>query len=291
MDHLAGKGIDLLIQFRHSRRLKQWKVETAPFYVKDNLKRFSLLASAVAVRDVRVVDVKGDTPPKPYLPILHKMAHPALLADHGFGWSDGETIFLPVSIIDMQAEAKQEILAKILLFFLSTQISFGSLTTALKNRKLLERENLVADLYWIIENTRLCHSLKKDFPGLFSNWEALTSYLMTRRPVSRQLNRAERRVEDFFKKSIKASIEGAPVPGSATESLLMARSIKNKWLEEGFPIKRYRGMVPFTPWGKLIPGKIKDGSSAGSPADESKEQEKTPDGKEHTDGKTTGTDI
>ena len=208
MEHLAGKGIDLLIQFRHSRRLKRWEVDAAPLQVKDNLKRFSLLASAVAGRDVRVVDVKGDTPPKPYLPILHKMAHPALLADHGFGWSDGETIFLPVSVIDMQTEGEQEVLAKTLLFFLSTQISSGSLTTVLKNRKFIERERLVADLYWIIENTRLFHSLKKDFPGLFSNWEELTSYLMTRRPISEQLNRAERRVEAFFKESIKATVTG-----------------------------------------------------------------------------------
>ena len=65
----------------------------------------------------------------------------------------------------------------------------------------------------------------------------------------------------------------------------MAKSIKKRWLEEGISIKRYRGMVPFTPWGKLIPNRINGNPTTDISNDESKESDKTPEGREHTDEK------
>jgi nitric oxide reductase NorD protein len=281
MEHLAGKGIDRIIRFIHSRRLKRWTHDSAPFSTKESLRRFSLLATAVTGRDLRVVDLKGDPPPRPYLPILHKMAHPALLADHGFAWSDGEAIFLPVSLIDMRSIAEQERIATIIIFFLSLQIRHGSLKTARLNRKTLEGDTLLADLYWIIENTRLFHILRNDFPGLMRDWEELSGRLLSRRPAHGQINHVEKKVEEFLRDSLKGAVIGeaasgsaTPKPGSAYESLLAAKELKERWAAEGLPIRRFRAMVPFTPWGRLIPGKVKDSSDPGLGTDVKKEQEK-----------------
>lgn len=246
-----------------------------PFSTKERLKRLSILSTTVAGKDVRVVDIKGDTPPRPYLPVLHRMAHPALLADHGFAWSDGEAIFLPVSIIDMKTEDEQEHLIKTLIFFLSAQIRYGTLDWASLNRVLLEGDRLVADLYWIIENARLLRIIKRDYPGLFRAWGNIISHLMAGRPSSRHINRIEEKVEGFLKDVLEDN--GAVSTRTPEESLALAKALKDKWAEEVLPVRRYRAMVPFTPWGKLIPGRVRHETTVGTHQSGVEEAERTVD--------------
>ena len=263
MDHLAGKAVDKTAQFFYSRRLKKWQADAAPFYVGESLKRFAILASFLAGKDLRVVEVKGDTPPRPYLPILRKLAHPAILPDHGFGWSDGETLFLPVSIVDMPTLGEQAGLAKLLIFFLSAQVKYGSLETALKNRELLISDSLLADTYWILENTRLLNIMEKDFPGLFRHWKPTSDRLLSRRPGPDYLRRPEKKVEEFLCDLLSGTLSKSFLSldslDSPEASLTVAKNLKTKWQEEGLSFKRYRGLVPFAPWGRLLPGRIKDG--------------------------------
>ena len=108
MEHYLAKGVDRVIQFVHRKRMEALKGDGEPFIIDGNLRRFSALASMVAGRDLEVADIRGDTPPKPYWPVMYKMAHPALLPEHGFGWSDGQTLFFPVSGVETPDEAARE---------------------------------------------------------------------------------------------------------------------------------------------------------------------------------------
>jgi len=261
MEHLAGRGADRLVRLIHSRRLRTWKIDAAPLKTAEHLKRFTLLASAVAQREVRVVDMKGDPPPRPYLPILRRTAHPALLADHGFARTDGECVFLPVSLVDMSTAEDQERLARLTVFFLSAQIRCGSLCPALSHKALLSSDTLVADLYWIIENTRLSSLLSREYPGLLRDRDVVTSLLLKRRPPARLLSEAEAEVESFLAASIKG--ETSLSPGSASESLASAVTLKERWTREGLRSGRYRAMVPFAPWGRLIPERLNPAGVSG----------------------------
>ena len=261
MEEYIGKGIDRAAKFLHGRRIKRWVEDTASFEPGGHLGRFSALASIIAEREVRVVTLKGDVSTRRYRPILNKMAHHALLPKYGFGWSDGETIYLPISVSEMSTGKGQEALARLLLFFLSSQIRWGSLDFDSDEKSMLETDGLLADIYWIVENIRISHLLFNNFPGIMKNWEEIVPYVSKRRPSLSQLNKAEQKVEELLMNKlfeISSAISPAETSG---ESLKRAESIKEKWIEEGIPIKKYRGMVPFVPWGRLVPGRIKtDGS-------------------------------
>lgn len=258
MEHLLAKGVDKAIQFVHRKRMEALKGGGEPFVVSANLRRFSALASMVAGRELEVADIRGDTPPRPYWPVMYKMAHPALLPEHGFGWSDGETLFFPVSVVEMPDEASREELAVALVFFLSFQVKCGTLAVALQNRPLLDSDRFVADLFWIIENNRLYGEILREYPGAVRSWAGLSRYLLEKRPASRYLNQPEKKVEQFLKETVEAC--GVPSnPGSAGDSLRRAVEIKNNWTAEGIKTGRYRAIIPFFPWGKLIPERIKDG--------------------------------
>lgn len=263
MEHLIAKGVDKAIQFVHRRRIDAWTGEGEPFAVEGNQRRFSAVASMVAGREVEVADLRGDTPPRPYWPVLYKMAHPALLPEHGFGWSDGEKLFFPVSVVEMPDEAAREDLAKTLLFFLSFQIRCGTLDAAHRNKGMLEHDRLVADLFWIIENTRLHSEIRREYPGAVRNWGAMAGYMLEKRPSARYLNKTETKVEEFLKETVErtftASANSAYASGSAEDSLRFAAGLKEKWAAFGVKVRRYRAIVPFFPWGKLIPERIKDG--------------------------------
>ncbi|MCC6543293.1 MAG: VWA domain-containing protein [Nitrospirae bacterium] len=259
MEHLVGKGIDKAIQYLYSRRMEKWGAGKAPFLLTSHLRRFGILASMAAGKSMRAACIKGDTPPRPYLQTLNKMAHPAILTDHGFGWSDGETVFLPLSMVDMPDMERQEKLTRLLLFFLASQIRLNTLKTALTNRTLLEQDRLIADLYWIIDNIRITSFIKDAYPGVFRDWEDIVKYLLSRRPGPQHTNRAEWRIEEFLKESLIGTLSGVQVSSGSEDSLGMAQAIKKSWQDAGLLMKKYRGMVPFTPWGKLIPGRIKEG--------------------------------
>lgn len=258
MEEIIGKGIDKAIQYLYKRRIEKWGADMAPYQLSSHLRRFGILASMVAGKTVQAVCIKGDTPSRPYLPVLNKMGHPAILVDHGFGWSDSETLFLPLSMVEMPDLQRQETLTRLLLFFLSGQIHHNTLKTAYINRELLEQDRFIADLYWIIENIRITSHLKNTYPGAFRNWDDIVKYLLSRRPGPQHLNKAECQVEEF----LKSVLNGNPIELTAScspqESLIMAQSIKERWQNNGLLLKKYRGMVPFTPWGKLIPGRIKE---------------------------------
>lgn len=289
MEHLAGKAVDKTAQFLYSRRLKKWRADAAPFYLRENLKRFAILSSFLAGRDLRAVEVKGDTPPRPYLPILKKMAHPSILPDHGFGWSDGETLFLPVSIVDMPAYDEQAGLSKLLIFFLSAQVKHGSLDTARKNRQLLISDRALADTYWILENTRLFHLMEKDFPGLFRYWKRVSAHLLGRRPEIFNLRPSERKVEELLCDLLNGAVSRSPVYlNGPEESLVAAMDIKATWLKEGLSFKRYRALVPFAPWGKLIPGRLKDGLLRPDSQEVNDEEEAHEEGEKPEDAKNKG---
>ncbi|MFQ5737156.1 MAG: nitric oxide reductase activation protein NorD [Thermodesulfobacteriota bacterium] len=271
MEHIVAKGVDKAIQFVHRKRMDGWKGAGDPFVMEGNRRRFSAVASMVAERDVEVTDIRGDTPPRPYWPVLYKMAHPALLAEHGFGWSDGESLFFPVSVVEMPTEKAREELTKLLLFFLSFQIKGGTLEAARQKRSTLEADRLTADLFWIIENTRLFHLIREEYPGIVRDWAVIAGLLLSRRPAKRYLNGPEELVEAFLKESVEGTFSGAAggdaggVSGSAGQSLRLADEMNRRWASRGVKTRRYRAMVPFFPWGKLIPGRIKD--DAGFPVD------------------------
>ncbi len=282
MEHLAGKGVDKVLRLINARRFKTWNTGAAPLIIKDQLKRFTLLAAAITGTQMRVVDLKGDTNPRPYLSVLHKTAHPALLIDHAFAWCDSETIFLPVSLVTMQTEYEQERLAKLIIFFLSAQRLHGTLKVAFQNRPLLTANNLIADLFWIIENSRLTKILFKEYPGLFKEWESIVTHLLRQRPKQSQIRTSEVRVEGFLKEVLlngNCSITTS-TPGSADESLVLAKSIKEKWGEEGLNTKRYRAIIPFAPWGRLLPDRLTHGSGSG--AEEPADQETDKKGSQET---------
>ena len=81
MEHLVGKGIDKAIQYLYSRRMEKWGAGKAPFLLTDHMRRFGILASMAAGKSMRAACIKGDTPPRPYLQTLNKMAHPAMFTD------------------------------------------------------------------------------------------------------------------------------------------------------------------------------------------------------------------
>ena len=266
MEQLIAKGVDKALQLLHRRRIEAWKGDGAPFTVEERERRFSAVASVVAGREVELAALRGDTPPRPYWPILYKMAHPAILPEHGFGWTDGEKLFFPVSIVEMADEAAREELTKALLFFLSFQIKCGTLETAQANRSMLESDRLVSDLFWIIENERLCAEILKEYPGVLRSWESIARYLLERRPAAKYLNKPELRVEAFLKETIEASYPSAPAKKilsvSADDSLSLAIRLKEKLSAEGVKIKAYRAIVPFFPWGKLVTDRLKTGAAS-----------------------------
>ncbi len=259
IEELAGKGVDRVIRLVNNRRIKRWEPERAPFHTREHLRRFALLASMVAGREVRVVDLKGDPRPCPYRPVLHRMAHPSVLPEYGYGWCDGRTIYLPVSLVDMPDRGQQEGLARLLVFFLSAQARWGTLNAAALNRGLLERDRLLADIFWITENTRLFFLIRREFPGVLRGWERMAEHLVTRRPASKYLGTAERRVESYLMESIAATFtdgSAAAPAGSPWESLAIAGRIREEWLGEGVKLGDYRAMVPFPAWGRLVPQRL-----------------------------------
>lgn len=258
MEEYFGLAVDKAARFLYSRRLKKWPVGS-PITLRDNLKRFTILAIPLAGKEVRVVDLKGDARPRPYGPILSKMAHPAILPEHGFGWSDNDTLFLPVSIVDMPTIGAQDALARYLVFFLTAQIKHGSLSFARTHSALLKRDQALADLFWIIENTRLYKKIEKDFPALFRDWEGNSVHLLGRRPGARFLRESEQKVEEFFVAALMGDSQFDPLSlDSPNVSLDMAKKVKAEWVEEGHSFKRYRAMVPFVAWGRLLPERIKE---------------------------------
>lgn len=267
MEHLIGKGVDKAIQLIHRKRMDAWKGEGAPFITEGNRRRFSAVASMIAGRELEAADIRGDTPPRPYWPVLYKMAHPALLPEHGFGWSDGETLFFPVSVVEMPDEEAREGITRALLFFLSFQASRGALDAAFKNRSLLASDRLTADLFWIIENARLYREILAEYPGVLRDWAGLAGHLLERRPPARYLNKAEEKTEEFLKGMLVATfpalaVNAPAVSRNAGESLRLAIELKEKWKAEGIRTGRYRAIVPFFPWGKLIPERLKGGGSS-----------------------------
>jgi len=271
MDHLIAKGVDKALQFVHRRRIEGWKGAGEPLLTESNRRRFSALASMVAGRDLEVTDIRGDTPPRPYWPILYKMAHPALLPEHGFGWSDGETLFMPVSVVEMEDEKTREELVRLLLFFLTFQTKGDTLAVARSNRTLLEGDWLASDLFWIIENTRLFFAIRDEYPGVVRPWRTIAGALLSVRPSGRHINAAEKLVEGFLKEQVASTFSAdGPLPpvSSAQESLEMAIGMKKRWAGEGARLGRYRAIVPFFPWGKLIAGRIKDAEEIASIAQE-----------------------
>lgn len=256
MEQHIAKGVDRLIQFMHRRRIDAACGAGAPFSLEASLKRFSAVASVAAGLEVEVVALRGDTPPRPYWPILYKTAHPALLPEHGFGWTDGEKLFFPVSVVGMKDEAQREELAKVLLFFLSFQIRCATLEAAFDNRAMLETDRLTADLFWIIENARLHGEIRKEYPGVLRSWESLCEKLLEMRPAKKHLNRTEERVEAFLKETLEGKGPAAR-SNSPQESIDVAVRMKEKWAAEGLKTRQYRAVVPFFPWGKLIVDRLK----------------------------------
>ncbi|MEE9542256.1 MAG: VWA domain-containing protein [Thermodesulfobacteriota bacterium] len=262
MEEYFGITVDKAARFLYSRRLKKWPLGS-PLVLRENVARFTILATPLAGKEVRVVDLRGDARPRPYGPILAKMAHPAILPEHGFGWSDTETLFLPVSIADMPTVKAQNELARYLIFFLTAQIRHGSLSFARTHSVLLQRDQALADLFWIIENTRLYKRIERDFPALFRDWDANSVHLLGRRPGVRFLRESELKVEEFFVAAILGDLEFDPLAlvnsnASPKASLEMAKRVKAKWIEEGLSFKRYRAFVPFAAWGRLLPDRIKE---------------------------------
>lgn len=254
MEHLIGKGIDRAIRLAYGRRLESWGPELAPFDMEGHLARFTHLAGVVSGKDLRVVELRGDPQPRPYGPVLRKMAHPAILPGCGFGWTDGETLYLPERLVDMADPRAQEDLAKLLLFFLAGQAGGGAIEAASRNRGPLQEDTLVADLFWIIENSRLARELSREYPGLFRAWPSVKARLLERRPPARLLHPLERKAEQFLRQAVEGKLPVAGEVYGPEESLDAARKAASLWRDKRRA--KYRAMVPFAPWGRLVPGRL-----------------------------------
>ena len=261
MERLVGKGLDKVISAFHYKRLKGWHEHSQRFESERHLGRFRLLASMLAQKDVRVSYIKGDPAPGAYRKILHRISHPALLADYGFGWSDGESIFLPVCFCNMHNKEEEDEMACILIFFLSSQIKHGTLSFAAANRLKLNNTPLLSDIYWILENHRLSRILFKEFPGILAKWDKITAHLLKKRPPLGKLNAPERLIEKLLQDHVLTDQPLSLPSRNPSESLKMAETIILRWRQEGIPIKRYRGMLPFPVWGRLVVERLLDGSA------------------------------
>ncbi len=264
MEYLIGKGIDRALRIRHKRKLGKWRRERATLSVKDYERRFSLFASVVAGRSMTVAGIHGDPQPRPYAPLLYKSAHPAQLGEHAFAWSDGETIFLPITSIHMRTPDEEEELLKLSIFFLSFQVTCGSLRAAFEKRFALESDQMLLDLYWIIENKRLATLIKSEYPMAFRFYSLISEELFAFRPQRKLLRPCEILVEEFLQASV---FDESPFAGSASakESLSLAGEIKEGWLAGRGLKGRYRAIMPFIPYGRILPQRIKEGAVLSAP--------------------------
>jgi nitric oxide reductase activation protein len=260
MEYLLGKGIDRVMRLRHGRKLKKWKKGRDPLRVKDLERRFSLFASVITGRSTSVVAMHGDPPPRPYAQLLYRAGHPSQLGEHAFSWTDGDSIFLPVSSIHMEDPADEEDLLKMSIFFHAFQMTAGTIRTAFRNRHALEADQELADIFWIIENKRLATLIRREFPLALERFAGLACALIDARPPMDWLRPSEARVEDFLRASV---LDDAPLFSvrSATESLAMAGAVLDQWRSSSGRRAlgdRYRAMVPFVLYGRLLPGRVKE---------------------------------
>ncbi|MCK4739322.1 MAG: VWA domain-containing protein [Deltaproteobacteria bacterium] len=256
VEYFAGKTIDNVFGYFNKAKLENWKTPGAELHLKGSLRRFTILSSMIANRETRVVTLQGDASPRPYTPVLKKIAHPAILPEHGFAWCDGENIYLPVTLVDMGSKAEQKKLARLMVFFLSAHLKYDSLVPPVKNKTEFTSDKLLSDIYWMIENMRVGVLLRKEYPGIFKDWQPLVTRLLYRRAEGARLRPPERRMEELLKSILRSFPFNPFTSTSPEESLIEARLVKRKWGEAGLELKKYRGMIPFTPWGRVIPERI-----------------------------------
>ncbi len=256
MEYLIGKGIDRALRIRHNRKLKRMKEACEPLRVKDMARRLSLFAAIITGTSITVTPVHGDPPPRPYAPLLYKSGHLSQLGEHAFGWSDGETIYLPITSIHMKDIEMEAELLRLSIFFLAFQITHGSLERAFMNKSLLESDQELLDLYWILENKRLTGLIKREYPRAFRHYESISKFIFTARPSAGLLRPEEAFVEEFLKGSVfdNAVFSAA---GSAEQSLELALGLKNSRQKGSSRGGRYRAIMPFIPYGRLLPARIK----------------------------------
>ncbi len=266
MEYLLGKGIDRALRLRHNRKLKAWSRRRASLATKDQVRRFSLLASVITGTSMSVAAIHGDPQPRPYAHLLYKSGHPSQLGEHAFAWSDGETIFLPITSIHMRELSLEDELLKLSIFFLSFQITCGSLRTACDNRGLLESDMELLDLYTILENKRLAGLIEGEYPGAFKHYSELCAELFASRPKKSLLRPRELRIEEFLLDSVSDKTSFT-LSSTAEQSLALAIDIKNNWQQNAPLSGRYRAIMPFVPYGRIIPRRIKGEalSKAGRP--------------------------
>ncbi len=256
MEYLIGKGIDRAMRFRHGRRLKRMKEQSEPFHVKDMAKRFSLFATIITGTSITVTPIHGDPPPRPYAPLLYKSGHLSQLGEHAFGWSDGESIFLPITSIHLKDKELEAELLRISIFFHAFQITEGSLEIGLKNKSRLSADNELLDLYWLIENKRLAARIKREYPKAFRHYEPICKSLFEARPHARLLRPEELFVEGFLRDSV-FDVKCFSGADSAERSLCLAMDLRKSRVQEGRRGGRYRAIMPFIPYGRLLPERIK----------------------------------
>jgi len=256
MEYLIGKGIDRAMRLRHGRRLKRMKEQSEPLHVKEMARRFSLFAAIITGRSITVTPIHGDPPPRPYAPLLYKSGHLSQLGEYAFGWSDGETIYLPITSIHMKDVELEAELLRISIFFHAFQIMEGSLEAALKNKSLLAADQELLDLYWILENKRLAGRIKREYPRAFRHYEPISKSLFEARPNAALLRPEERFVEDFLRDSVFDRTVFISAR-SAEQSLQLARDLKKSRDSSRRRRGRYRAIMPFIPYGRLLPERIK----------------------------------
>jgi len=256
MEYLIGKGIDKALRFRHGRKLKKWKAQSASLHVKDLARRLSLFASVIMGGSMVVTPIHGDPPPRPYAPLLYKSGHPSQLGEHAFAWSDGETIFLPITSMHMQDIETESELLRICVFFTSFQILHGSLGAAFQNRGLLLADQELMDLYWILENKRLTGLIQREYPKALRHYEAIFTSLFEARPNRGLLSPEEVFLERFLIDSVLDK-KVFSVSTSAEQSLYLAMEIKKDRQGRGRRGLKYRGIMPFVPYGRVMPARIK----------------------------------
>jgi nitric oxide reductase NorD protein len=256
LEQIAGIGIDRAIGFLNRRKMEERMAGARPLTVEPELKRLGLTASLLFGRDMRVVTLRNDAGSRPYLPILRKAYHPALLPGLGFGWTDNETVYLPEQIVGMPDDRLQKYLLKLMIFFLSMQARSGSVSPGADILRKLESDQLLQDLYWITENSRLYAALEGEFPALFIDWGALASSLVEKRPGRGILRPAEAAVEAYLIETLSTLRMKRVTVDSPLESFKTALEIKRRMEASGASFKGYRGLVPFEPWGKFLPGAV-----------------------------------
>ncbi|MDH4226579.1 MAG: hypothetical protein OEV59_02325 [Deltaproteobacteria bacterium] len=252
IEHLAGKAIDKAYNYLVRAKLAGRTDKGVELGVEEHVKRLGLVASISAGREVRVKTFRGGPGAAPYKAILGRMGKVSPLAEHAFGFSDGDTFYLPEKVDVMDSLDAQFDALRLLVFFLSFQIKYETLEFAASRKAELASCRVLSDAFWILENKRLGSLMLREFPGLLRPWTKVSAALMGKRPAAGILNAAETKMEALLRDAVAGVGQGPGVLSSPAQSFSEAGKVAVDILGVKGRKPRYGAVMPFFVWGRLV---------------------------------------